>query len=265
MSEISPTNRPYAWIAAAVLTAAAGLAFAQPTGAIGEDTLRLHRDADYKGKNQAVNPVTSERPARLHQLHKDLRNKTSSIEWDLPPGVVVILYDNTNGTGRQYVVWGSGRRRALKDANFENRAAAWVWCYLDGWDKAPTHVRNAYAVRPLMTSQSKQRTSPNTLELHKDKGAHDKTKKLLQIPDVTDKPEGALQPVEGPLNNKVSSLRWSLPPGIIVVLYDNANGSGQRLPIWGDGEWSDLRSMSNKISAWAWYNVAAGPGTNKAP
>ncbi len=27
-----------------------------------EDTLRLHRDADYKGKNQAINPVTSKKP-----------------------------------------------------------------------------------------------------------------------------------------------------------------------------------------------------------
>ena len=40
-----PTNRRYAWIAAAVLTATAGLAFAQQTDAIGEDTLRLHRGA----------------------------------------------------------------------------------------------------------------------------------------------------------------------------------------------------------------------------
>ncbi|MHC4709930.1 MAG: hypothetical protein ACYTA3_05795, partial [Planctomycetota bacterium] len=132
---------------------------------------------------------------------------------------------------------------------------AWVWVYLDGWEDAPSEVRGGFSVRPLMTQESKQRLPENTLEFHKDVGVRDKGKDLLRIDSVTDRPEGDLQPITGDLDNKVTSLRWNLPPGRIVVLYDKADGTGRRMPLWGDGQVSDLRTIDNRISAWAWYDV----------
>jgi len=244
-------------VAAAVLAVvgAAGLALAQPDEAVDDNTIRVFRDAEFKGKEQVIQPVTAERPYRLHVLDKKLRNKVSSMEWSLPPGVVAVFYGETNGTGRQYVVWGSGRRGSLEDADFKRRASAWVWIYLDGWEDAPSEVRGAFSVRPLMTQESKKRLPEDTLELHKDTGVRDKGKDLLRIDSVTDKPEGDLQPMTDHLDNKVTSLRWNLPPGKIVVLYDKADGTGRRMPLWGDGQVSDLRTIDNKISAWAWYDV----------
>jgi hypothetical protein len=29
------------------------------------------------------------------------------------------------------------------------------------------------------------------------------------------------------------------------------------MPLWGDGQVSDLRTIDNRISAWAWYDVVA--------
>ncbi len=244
-------------VAGAVLAvvAASGLALAQQDEGVDDNTIRVWRDAEFKGNEQVIQPVTAERPYRLHVFDKKLRNKVKSMEWSLPPGVIAVFYDETNGTGRQYVIWGTGRRGSLQDADFKGRAAAWVWVYLDGWEDASSEVRGGFSVRPLMTQESKQRLPEDTLELHKDVGVRDKVKDLLRIDSVTDKPEGDLQPITDHLDNKVTSLRWNLPPGKIVVLYDNADGTGRRMPLWGDGQVSDLRTIDNKISAWAWYDV----------
>jgi hypothetical protein len=255
--ERKSTARTIGWVGGAVLTVAtaAGLALGPQEEGVGDNTFRVYRDAEFQGKDQVIHPVTSEWSSRLHVLDKKLRDKVSSVEWNLPRGVVVVFYDHTNGTGRQLAVWGSGRRGSLEDADFKKRAAAWAWAYVDGWEEAPSEIRRGFSARPLMTTQSKDRIAENTLELHKDFGARDKGKDLLRIESVTDKPQGVPQPITGPLDNKVTSLRWNLPPGIVVVLYDKADGTGQRMPLWGDGEMSKLRAIDNRTSAWAWYDL----------
>jgi hypothetical protein len=36
------------------------------------------------------------------------------------------------------------------------------------------------------------------------------------------------------------------------------------MPLWGDGRVSDLRTIDNRISAWAWYDVVVeGPQPSK--
>ena len=148
---------------------------------------------------------------------------------------------------------------ALDDAKFENKAGAWAWCYVDGWEDAPSHIRNGFAVRPLMTRKAGKRPAEDTLELHKDEAVRDKGKDMMRIEDITDRPQGEMQRIEGRLEDKVSSLRWNLPPGIVVILYENADGTGRQLPIWGDGDHVKLRPINDCISAWGWYDVAAEP------
>ncbi len=247
------------WSGAAILllATASGPALAWQ-GGTDPDTLRLFRDEQFKGKNQVIHPLTSERAHQLVALHKHLRNKMSSMEWNLPRGVVVIFYQYTNGTGRQFVVWGSGRRGDLKDADFDNKAAACAWFYVDGWADAPSHIRGGFAERPVMASISKKRRAEESMELHKDKAMRGtKDKNLIEIKSLTDVEEGVLKPIREKLNNKLSSLRWNFPPGIVVIFYDNADGTGRRLPLFGEGEMPDVRAMNNRISAWAWYDAAA--------
>ncbi len=196
-------------------------------------------------------------------IDKELRGKAKSIDWNLPRGVLVVFYDNTNGTGRQFVIWGNGRRDSLESADFVKRASAWAWAYVDGWEGAPSRIRAGLSARPLMTQHSDERIVENTLEIHKDVGARDKKpgKDLITVDAVTDIPEGELQLMPKALDNKASSIRWNFPPGIVVVLYDGADGTLRRMPIWGDGVMVHLKPMDNRISAWAWYNVAADGAT----
>ena len=145
-------------VAVAVLAAAVGFALGQDEG---EDTFHVYRDKDLTGKkHQVVHPVTSEWPARLHALDSKVRDKVSSMQWNLPRGVIVVFYDHTNGTGKQFIIWGSGSRAAIDDAKFENKAGAWAWCYVDGWEDAPSHIRNGFAVRPLMTRKAGKGRTP---------------------------------------------------------------------------------------------------------
>lgn len=241
-----------------IMLAAAPLAFAwQDEGPI-EDSWRLFRDPDLQGAGIEVRPVTSEKATRLHELDKPIRNKARSIEWNLPPGVVVVFYDNTNGTGQQFPIWGKGSRRSLAEADFEKRAAAWAWAYVDGWDGASTSVLAGLSPRPLLTQESDDRIAQNTLELQRDAGLHNKKPdQLLKVAAVTDVPAGELQRLPESLDNRASSARWNLPPGIVVVLYDTAEGTGRRIPLWGTGVMPGLRVMDNRVSAWAWYDIAS--------
>ncbi len=241
-----------------VMLGATGLALAQQAGSPAEDSFRMFRDPDLQGTSIEVNPVTKQWSSRLQELDKHVRGKGKSLEWNLPPGVLVVFYDNTNGKGRQFVIWGKGSRTSLVSADFEKRAAAWAWAYVDGWDKAPSSIRAGLSARPLMTQESDKPISENTLELHRDVGAREKKPEdVLKVEAVTAVPEGELQKLPESLDNKASSMLWNLPPGIVVVLYDGADGTQRRMPIWGEGRMVDLGAIDQRISAWAWYDIAS--------
>ncbi len=249
-------SRPTACLC--VMLAATGLALGQDAGSPAGDSFKMFRDPDLQGKSIEVQSVTAQRSLRLHELDKHVRGKGKSLEWSLPRGVLVVFYDNTNGKGRQFVIWGKGSRGSLVSADFENRAAAWAWAYVDGWDAAPSAVRSGLSARPLMTQESDEAISENTLELHRDVGARDKkATDVLKIESVTSVPEGELQKLPDSLDNRVSSMLWNLPPGIVVVVYDAADGTQRRMPIWGDGRMVDLGAIDQRISAWAWYDIAS--------
>lgn len=238
--------------------AASGLALAWNQAAPTENSFTVFRDTNLEGTSAQVTPVTSGRPSVLTELDKTVRGKVKSLEWSLPRGVIVIFYEKTNGTGRQLPVWGTGARDSLKNADFEKRAAAWIWAYVDGWEDAPGFIRDGLRSRPLMTQESKERIVENTLELYRGVGARDtKPDRVVKVDAVTNLPEGELQRMPKAMDNKASSMRWNLPPGVVVVLYDLVNGQKRRMPIWGNGEMMDMRFMNDRVSAWAWYNIGA--------
>lgn len=244
--------------AVCLLLAATPLALAWQADAPAEDSFRIFRDTDLEGKSVEVPQVTSVWASRMNDLDKHIRNKGKSLEWNLPRGVVVVLYDNTNSTGRQFPIWGKGSRSSLKSADFEKRAAGWAWVYVDGWEGSSAAIIAGLSPRPLLTEKSDKIIATNTLQFDRNAGAIEKNPdKMLKVEAVTDVPEGELQTLPDSMNNRASSMRWNLPAGVVVVLYDKADGTGRRMPLWGDGETPKLRSMSDRISAWAWYNVAA--------
>jgi hypothetical protein len=64
------------------------------------------------------------------------------------------------------------------------------------------------------------------------------------------------------IKDDMSSLKWNLPPGVVVVFYQHAGGRGQRIAIWGRGQKRSLGDwgFNDKVSRWAWYSTGAGSG-----
>src|SRR5262245_37437198 len=56
-----------------------------------------------------------------------------------------------------------------------------------------------------------------------------------RIEDVTGRSSQTLQSIEQRADN-MSSARWNLSPGMVVVFYENASGDGDQLAVWGHGE-----------------------------
>ena len=59
------------------------------------------------------------------------------------------------------------------------------------------------------------------------------------------------------LADKLSSIQWDLPPGVVVVLYQHADGTGRHIGLWSRGEFSRLSrwDINDKVSSWAWFHV----------
>jgi hypothetical protein len=72
-------------------------------------------------------------------------------------------------------------------------------------------------------------------------------------------------PIEG-ANDRMTSLRWNLPEGVVVVLYDNVDGTGRQLAIWGRGEVETITpfNMNDRVSSWASYRLGEPSGTNRS-
>jgi hypothetical protein len=225
--------------------------------ALGDDSYHAYRDTGFKGKDAIVRPVTGQLASRIHPMPEAVKRKMSSVKWNLPRGVVVVITDDQSGLGRQLPLWGIGEMTSLANTDIDERCESWYWAYVDGWDEAPTSVRSAYSARPIGATKSPAIADQNTLSLYKDIAVRNKGDKVQQITSVTDVPEGELQAITTELNNRVSSMRWNLPPGIIVVLYDIEDGTGRREVIWGNGDQLKMGPMNDRASAWAWYNIAA--------
>jgi hypothetical protein len=69
----------------------------------------------------------------------------------------------------------------------------------------------------------------------------------------------------GYIQDGMTSLRWDLPDGVVVVFYDHSNARGRQCVIWGSGEVRDLVPwrFTNRVARWAWFYV--GGGENPSP
>ena len=58
------------------------------------------------------------------------------------------------------------------------------------------------------------------------------------------------------MEQSVASLQWSLPAGVLVVLYGGPDGTGKQFVIWGKGEQrSTSRWGGDGVSSWAWFSL----------
>lgn len=57
--------------------------------------------------------------------------------------------------------------------------------------------------------------------------------------------------------HRMSSIRWSLPTGVVVVFYRDKERKGDRMTIWGKGDLSQLfdRRFNNDAGYWEWTKI----------
>jgi hypothetical protein len=267
-----------AWLAVAAL---GGMAFAPPgvrrgytprppgseptTLNVGDDAFRLFLDPGFGGSSNLKRPVTEAKPHRLYRPGRYMKDGVSSLCWSLPEGVVLVFYDHSNARGSQYVIWGSGEVDDLAPWQFNDKVARWAWFYVGGVDSPQKHVLAGRALRPLGTRPTRAPVADDGMFLY---AASTFNGLRQKVSDVTAHPPGELQPIttpDGPLD-ALHSLQWSLPHGVLVVLYENPDLTGRQLAVWGKGELRATRHWGSDgtVAGWAWFHVGT-PETLPTP
>jgi len=182
--------------------------------AIAPDSIYLFRDADFHGDVTRVEGVTHQ-PAGALQSLEARRDNLSSVRWDLPPGVVVVLYDNADGTSEQLPIWGRGQIRSVAAWRFDNRASRWAWYYI-GAERAAVNddIARGYSQRPPTskplgaTASAAVRLPSGVVEAYEDVGLRGTMRTLGPVTAL----EQGVRHGMGVMNDRMSSLRWDLPP-----------------------------------------------------
>jgi hypothetical protein len=218
--------------------------------ALPADSIYLFENNDFQGSTTRIENVVSRPQATLGDVELRTGNM-SSLRWSLPPGVVVTFYDGAAPVGDQMTIWSAGQDNAVIKWDFNDKVTRWAWYHVGGESSPISSYSDTLSLRPLGTQPMAGTLTPGTVEVYEDRDLHGS---LLTL-----SPDRTVQAVRQPLtnfNDKASSLRWNLPPGIMVVFYDNADGSGKEYAIWGSGQTALVPFVFNdKASSWAWYDV----------
>jgi hypothetical protein len=221
---------------------------ADVTGALPQNSIYLFADRDFKGNVTRLENVTSQ-PAGLTERVGARADNMTSLKWDLPPGVVVIFYENAEGTGNQFPIWGRGQLDSVGKWSFNDKVSRWAWYSVGGRGSSSTER----AEMPPHMARPTTNIPRDSMELYTDR---DLKGTLKAIAPVTAQSQLEYHSV-GSVNDQVTSMRWNLPEGVLVVFYDNIDGTGRQLAIWNKGEHPTISpwNMNDKISSFAWYRL----------
>lgn len=204
---------------------------------------------DFDGNVTRLENVTAQPAGRALDVGA-ASDSMSSLKWNLPPGVAVVLYQDAGPGGRQALIWGQGQAASLRDWAFNNRVSRWAWYNVGTAQPMTVPI----SLRPMDARPTMQMPS-GTIELYEQDNLKGNMTLIGPINRVS---EGDIRNLQGKVNDSMTSLRWNLPPGVVAILYENADGTGQQLAIWGSGEYSSVSpwDFNDKVSSWAWYDLA---------
>jgi len=219
-------------------------------GALPQNAIYLFENRDFQGKVSRIENVTSQ-PAGFSERVDARADNMTSVKWDLPPGVVVIFYENADGTGNQFPIWGRGQLESVSKWAFNDKVSRWAWFSVGGRANATTSLERGMQ-GPFMSRPTTNIPS-DMVELYTDR---DLKGTLKGISPLTHESQLEYHPVGG-VNDQVTSMRWNLPEGVLVVFYDNIDGTGRQFAIWNKGEVESVSpwNMNDKISSFAWYRL----------
>ncbi len=227
---------------------------------LAKDTMSLYWGANFGGGDpHQIHPVTQQPAGRPQDFEdqkflRNVRDDMSSLKWNLPPGVIVVFYEDAAGKGEQIIIWGKGQIRSLRAWDFNDKVSRWAWYFTGGAEPPIANID----ITPVPDANPMASPLPGSLQLWEDTDYRDD---ILPITDVTSFATGEFHRVPKDLRRKMSSLRWSLPPGVIVVFAENKNGTGKRITVWDKGQIPKLLHLdfNDEVSSWAWFSVVDKP------
>ncbi|MCI0630616.1 MAG: hypothetical protein L0Y44_08195 [Phycisphaerales bacterium] len=226
---------------------------------LAEDTIQFYKDAEFKDTVTQIDGVAKSNKANAPiDLKEGLGDSLSSIRWNLSPGVIVILYEDPGAKGEQFILFGSGQTNSLSKFDFDNKASTWAWSYVGGVTNPPPHIKAGMSTMPLGCEPASSTVPDNSIQLFKSKDFEGNS---ATISNVTSQPLAKLNPLPKDLPDSMTSARWNLPPGTVVMFFQDASGHKQRAAIWGNAELADidLWDFNDKVSRWAAYNISGAP------
>lgn len=218
-------------------------------------SIQMFSDGNFRDTEATVSAIdTTIPPGTLNNLPRGLSSTMSSVRWNLPRGVLVVFYEKPQARGEQLIVWGAGQAPNLTTWEFNDKAARWAWFDVGGG--MPTAQSDAAKLRPFGADALATTLADNSLELFRDAKFESG---MTPVSQVTSAKAGELQKVPGGMDDDLTSLRWSLPEGVVVILYEDADGRKARVAIWGKGQMANLGrwDFNDKVSRWSWAYIGS--------
>ena len=112
------------------------------------------------------------------------------------------------------------------------------------------------APRPLTAQPSMEVPIENLVSLFKNSGFG----KPIGYVDIAQFAPSTFHKMPQGASDALSSLRWNLPDGVVIVFYENGvttTNKGKQYVVFGSGQDDKLSddNFQNCVSAWAWYKV----------
>lgn len=126
----------------------------------------------------------------------------------------------------------------------------------------PENVHGGVSLRPIATEGLATPLASNTIYLFEDR---DFKGDVVRLENVTSRAQGAMQELSD--DDSVTSVRWNLPPGAVVLFTQHEDGKGDRVVVWGQGQVNSVSpwNFNDKISGWAWYDLGGLSSAEQAP
>ena len=94
------------------------------------NTLQLFKDKSFGNDMKQISPATSVKAGELQQMPSGFNDTISSAQWNLPAGVIVLLYEDVDGKKDRVAIWGQGQISNLDTWDFNDKASRWSWAYI---------------------------------------------------------------------------------------------------------------------------------------
>jgi hypothetical protein len=232
--------------------------YAESLGAnIPENSIQLWADKEFNGQQGTLdNVMKSNQAGTLNELPQKFDNDATSLRWNIAPGTLVILFDDASGKGGQLALWGKGQISDLHKVNFNDAASRWAWYDVGGG----AEPRSAGGMHMPQGSQALSGSIPEGVQLFDDQNFQNNQQNLMPLTATA----GNWTKLPGDKENWLSSLRWNLPEGVIVLFSAKDDGTND-IVIFGEGQYPDLSKINfdNSASRWSWAYIGSNETGNR--